>query len=195
MLVLEGPGCSYILLFDDAADGRSAWMALINHFEGDGFRSRNAEDAYRTLELLFYEGERRGFNFEKFIEHHIECYLVLARHNEPVNETKKVRDFLARIKANELQIAVQQVWATPALSASFVEAENFITLSMTPLKQTQRNIGAVGIHNASHRSGKDDRKQPGRADNGERSPFGRGRGCFGQRGRGRGHQLMNTLTS
>jgi len=116
-------------------------MALVNHFEGDGFRNRNVEDAYRTLEHLFYEGERRGFNFEKFIEYHMECYLELARHNEPVNETKNVRDFLARIKANELQAAVQQVRAAPALSASFVEAANFITLSVTSLKQTQRNIG------------------------------------------------------
>jgi hypothetical protein len=186
-LVLEGPGRSYILPFDDAADGRSVWMALVNHFEGDGFRNRNVEDAYRTLEHLFYEGEWRGFNFETFLERHMECYLKLARHNEPVNDTKKVRDFLARIKANELQATVQQVRATPALSASFVEAANFVTLSVTPLKQTQRNIGAVGIHNASCYGGKDDRKQSGRADNGGQNPSGRGRGRFGQHGRGHGH--------
>jgi hypothetical protein len=45
------------------------------------------------------------------------------------------------LKANELQAAVQQVRATPALLASFVEAANFITLSVTSLKQTQRKIG------------------------------------------------------
>jgi hypothetical protein len=45
------------------------------------------------LENLLYEGERKSFNFEKFIEKHMECNLKLARHNEPVNETKKVRDF------------------------------------------------------------------------------------------------------
>jgi hypothetical protein len=96
-LVLEGPGRSYILPFDNAADGRNAWLALVDHFEGDGFRNRNVEVAYRVLEHLFYEGEHHGFNFEKFIEKHMGCYLELSRHNEPVNEAKKVRDFLTHI--------------------------------------------------------------------------------------------------
>jgi hypothetical protein len=67
-LVLEGPGRSYILPFDNAANGRAAWLALVDHFEGDGFRNRIVEDAYRVLENLHYEGERKGFYFEKFIE-------------------------------------------------------------------------------------------------------------------------------
>ena len=122
-LVLEGPGRSYILPFDNASNGRAAWMALIDHFEGDGFRNRNVEDAYRVLEGLHYEGERKGFNFEKFIQKHMECYLELARHNEPVTETKKVRDFLARIKATELQAAIQQVRATPELCLIYSSSE------------------------------------------------------------------------
>ena len=48
-LVLEGPGRSYILRYDSTSDGRAAWFALINHFEGDGFRNRNVEEAYTKL--------------------------------------------------------------------------------------------------------------------------------------------------
>jgi hypothetical protein len=88
-LVLEGPGRSYIIPFDSTSNGRAAWLALIHHFEGDGFRNRNVEEAYITLEHLVYEGEKKGFNFEKFIERHMDCYLELARHNEPVLEAKK----------------------------------------------------------------------------------------------------------
>jgi hypothetical protein len=44
-LVLEGPGCTYILRFDTAADGRSTWQALRDHFKGDGFHNRSVEDA------------------------------------------------------------------------------------------------------------------------------------------------------
>jgi hypothetical protein len=40
-LVLEGPGQSYILAFDHVSDGCAAWLALVNHFEGDNFRNRN----------------------------------------------------------------------------------------------------------------------------------------------------------
>jgi len=77
-LVLEGPRISYIIPFDNAAVGRRAWLALINHFEGDSFCDCNVEDAYFTLEHFFYEGERKSFNFEKFVERHMECYLELA---------------------------------------------------------------------------------------------------------------------
>jgi len=49
-----------------------------NHFEGDSFCDCNVEDAYFTLEHFFYEGERKSFNFEKFVERHMECYLELA---------------------------------------------------------------------------------------------------------------------
>jgi hypothetical protein len=65
------------------------------------------------LENLSYEGEWKGFTFEKSVEKHIECYLELARFNEPVLGTKKVRDFLNRIKAPDLAAAKQQVKAPP----------------------------------------------------------------------------------
>ncbi len=89
-LVLEGPGRSYILTFDRLSDGRAAWLALVGHFEGDSYRNRNVEDAYAALERIHYEGERKGFTFEKFVEKHNEAFLELSRYGEPVLETKKV---------------------------------------------------------------------------------------------------------
>jgi hypothetical protein len=134
-LVLEGPGRTYILRYDNTADGRSAWQALCDHFEGDGFRNRNVEDAYSTLENLSYDAERKGFTFERFVEHHMDAYLELERFNEPVLETKKVWDFLNCIKSPKLAAAKQQVKATAQLLANFKEAANFIALSVTALKQ------------------------------------------------------------
>ena len=64
-LVIEGPGRSYILPYDKANHGRQAWLALRAHYEGEGFRNRNVEEAYSTLEHIFYEGEKKGFTFEK----------------------------------------------------------------------------------------------------------------------------------
>jgi hypothetical protein len=175
-LVLEGPGRTYILRFDTAADGRGAWQALRDHFEGDGFRNRNVEEAYSMLEHLSYDGEKKGFTFEKFIERHMDCFLELARFDEPVLESKKVRDFLNRIKAPELAAAKQQVKATANLMANFEDAANFIALSVTPLKQTNRMIGGVeSAHGGRGRGGR------GRHD----GRGGRGRGRFGGRGRGR----------
>jgi hypothetical protein len=69
-LVIEGPGRSYILPFYKANGGRSAWLALRAHYEGEGFKNRNVEEAYSALENIFYEGEKKGFTFEKFLERH-----------------------------------------------------------------------------------------------------------------------------
>jgi hypothetical protein len=128
-LVLEGPGRTYIIRFDATANGRGAWQALRDHFEGDGFRNRNVEDAYSTLEHLTYDGERKGFTFERFVERHMDAYLELERFDEPVLESKKVRDFLNHIKSAELAAAKQQVKATAHLLNNFEEAANFIALS------------------------------------------------------------------
>jgi hypothetical protein len=133
-LVLEGPGRTFIMWYDSQADGRAAWLALKAHYEGEGFRNRNVEDAYATLDRLSYEGEERGFTFEKFLERHLDCYLELERFNEPVLETKKVRDLLTRIKAPELAAAKPQVRTTDRLSNSFEEAANFLALSIVPLE-------------------------------------------------------------
>jgi hypothetical protein len=89
-LVLEGPGRSYIMAFDKTSDGRNAWLSLIVHFEGISYRNRNDEDVYTMLENIQYEGERKGFNFKKFVEKHNEAFLELSRYGEPVLETKKV---------------------------------------------------------------------------------------------------------
>jgi len=142
-LVLEGPGRSYIMTHDATSNGRAAWLGLVAHFEGESYRNRNLEDAYTTLEALHYEGERRGFTFEKFVEKHNEAYLELERYGEPVLESKKVRDFLRRIQSSELTAAVQQVKASPLMSSSFPQAVNFIALSVTPVKTSQRAIGAL----------------------------------------------------
>jgi len=141
-LVLEGPGSSYILPFDKTSNGRAAWLSLTAHFEGESYRNRNVEEAYATLESLHYEGERRGFTFEKFVEKHNGAYLELERYGEPVLATKKVRDLIPHINSPELTAAIQQVKVNPAFLANFQQAVNSIALSVPTVKQSLKNIGA-----------------------------------------------------
>jgi len=53
------------------------------------------------------------------VERRNECYLELSHHNEPVYEEKKVRDFLNRINAPELQAATQLVRANEQMMVIF----------------------------------------------------------------------------
>ena len=83
-----------------------------------------------------------------------------------MNEAKKVRDFLSQIKAPELQAVIQQVRATPSLSANFTEAANFITLSVLPIKQNQRSIGVISTQEMGRQCGRGSRKQQNRVNRG-----------------------------
>lgn len=163
----------------------ASWIALHDHYEGDGFCNRNVDDAYSLLDKLSCTGERKGFTFEKIVEKHMECFLELARFNEPILESKKVRDFLNRIMAPELQASVQQVKATVALMTDFKQATNFISLSVNSIKQQNRNIGSLtskGNRKNNRARGQGHHPRGGQGQFQRRSNTGRGRG------RGRTHQ-------
>jgi hypothetical protein len=101
----------------------------------------------------------------------MDCYLELARFNEPVLEMKKVRDFLTRIEAPELSAVKQQVKATANLMMNFKEAVNFISLSVVPLKQAHCNVATIDTDNRQSNPG----GQSGRGRGGH-NPGGRGCG-------------------
>ena len=153
-LYLEGPGRSYTDDFQSRAkDGRGAWLAMCSHYKGDSFRNRAKDGAFAILENIHYEGERKSFTFEKFVEKHNECFLELARQNEPVYEDKKVRDFLNRINALELQAAKQTVRASATMSTNFQEAANFIALSVMPAKQSTRHVASANTTDQGEHNG------------------------------------------
>ena len=164
--------------FDRMKDGRGAWLATYNHYEGDSYRNRAKLEAYATLENIHYEGKRKGFTFEKFVEKHNECYLELSRHNEPVYEEKKVRDFLNHINAPELQAAKQQVRVNEQMMGNFQLAANFIALSVTPAKQSSKHVAAAHTDWISP-SGRGGRGKVGRGNH-------KGRHGGGGRGHNRG---------
>jgi hypothetical protein len=200
-LCLEGPGRSYILDFDHAKDGRGAWLAMYNHFQGESYCNCAKLEVYTILDTIHYEGEKKGFTFEKFVEKHNECYLELARHNEPVYEEKKVHDFLQRINAPELQAAKQQVRANVQMVTNFQLAANFIAHSVTPIKQSTRYVATAQTDQISP-SGHGGKVKGGRGGNDHqkgryKSGHGGGgrqdnRGGRGGRGRGGGRGGNNT---
>jgi uncharacterized protein YxeA len=106
---LEGTGHVYILPFDAAQNGRNAYLALYEHFESDSLCNRSKNEAYQTLQILHYNGEKKGFTFETFVEKHNEAYLELEQQTELVYEEMKVHNFQEKMSTPELQAAKEQV--------------------------------------------------------------------------------------
>ena len=113
-------GWSWISRYARSADGRNAYLALKQHYLGEGFMSRIKTEADWSIEKTFYDSEKPSFTFERYAQIHAQAHRDLEDHREPMTEDQKVRKFLQGIRASYLQTAVSTVIATPNLSDTTV---------------------------------------------------------------------------
>jgi hypothetical protein len=192
-LTLEGPAWAYINEnLNRIKDGRGAWLALRAHYEGESFLNKQKEEAYKTIDNLHYKGERTTFTFEHFTGLLTRSYNDLQRFGEPVLESKKVRDLLAKISDPKLESAKQAIRINIDYKNNFSMAINFLAESVDGADRNRvRIISGVqqGNSEQGHRGGRGFRgrgRHAGRHNHhiGGRNHGGNGRGG-GRRGRGR----------
>jgi hypothetical protein len=194
-LILDGPGWSYMTnTIDRTKDGRGAWQALQAHYEGESYMNKQKEDAYKMIEHLHYKGERATFTFEHFSTQLTKAYNDLQRYNEPILESKKVRDLLNKITDPKLESAKQAIQINHAYKNDLSMALNFLAESVDTHDRGKprmisgiqsfprggRSSQARGYHRGG-RTGRTGRSIHHRAGN--RYHGGQGRG--GRTGRGR----------
>jgi hypothetical protein len=63
---------TYMHLFEEAEDGRGAYLALRSHHLGKSNIAALALEAKRSLGSLRYHGETHNFNFETYVNAHIQ---------------------------------------------------------------------------------------------------------------------------
>ncbi len=186
-LILEGPAWSFVTQgIDRSAHGRLAWLALRAHYEGESYMNKQKEEAYTALEAVHYKGEKTTFTFEHFTNILTKAYNDLHRYGEPVLESKKVRDLLAKIQDPRLEGAKQTVRITQGYKDNFAAAINFIAESVIPLARTSRSISEVMTEGRGQ--GRGTRlARGGRTHRGDERAGGRYT-QRGGRGRGRGYR-------
>jgi hypothetical protein len=125
-LVLKGPGWSFIKQYDRIKDGRSAVLSLRRQCEGtSAIQSRKAA-AYAKIAVAKYNGQKRNYSFDQYVETHQEAYNTLADLDETVPETKKVTDFLAGISDPRLSNAKDLILADISKLQSFELSQQFL---------------------------------------------------------------------
>lgn len=172
-VLCDTDGWAWVSGFEHGKDGRSAFLALLNHYIGPANQSLIKTQAEQALTTLYFDGTRRGFTLEKYAQAHKQAHKDLEDYNEGLPEGRKVRLFLMGIRYPLLDAPRGTVLATPFLRESFDETVSFLLqfyASLTP-NAARRNVGAVMNHG------------PGR---GGRGGGGRGGGNAGNRGRGGG---------
>ena len=76
-LLVDKPGYNHISTFSTSKNGRNAWNTLVTFYEGEDFQQRLRETAFLKLQSTFYRGETNRFNFEKYVNIHMECHKML----------------------------------------------------------------------------------------------------------------------
>ena len=180
-----------ILSYVDQNNGRLAFIALKEHYEGVGANSKELIIADKTLETLFYSGEKQPHMWwEEFEKQIIKAFTIYER-NEGRNvfsDTHKLRilmrkidaDFLSQIKTS-INLELTRDPVTITYDQALTTFRNEVNLKFPPqvgnTRRTRRINEIESYYDGYHYGNNYGRGYGGR---------GRGRGGRGRGGRNRG---------
>ena len=131
--LLNTPCYNHISSFNNTKNGRKAWFALRQHYQGEDFEQRLRDAAFVKLTRTFYKGETNRFSFEKYVDIHKEAHKMLedAGYNggQGLDDATKVQHFKTGIQTDAgLEHSLSSVRANPRLQqftplVSFLSAE------------------------------------------------------------------------
>jgi hypothetical protein len=140
-LVLKGPGWSFVKTFDHAKDGRGAVLALKRQCEGTSAVQSRKAAAYAR-----YNGQKRTFTFDNYVEVHQGAHNTLLDLDEPVPETKKVTDFLAGITDPRLSNAKDLILGDVQKLQNFEACQQYLKMlvyNKTTQEKHKRQVSGV----------------------------------------------------
>ena len=103
-LVKDQPA-TWIQPFQASQDGRRAWLALVNHFDGGGQKEKRISKAEAVLDTLYYNNER-VFSFDAYASKLLRAFRTLD--NTPNRRTlsNQVKILIDNIKITSAEFAV-----------------------------------------------------------------------------------------
>ena len=130
-------------------DGRDAFMRLKQHYLGKNNVDYLASTAERKLQNTTYTGETRRWNFEKYVQVHVNQHQILedlTRHGYAgIDIRSKVRYLMDGIKTKELDNVKTQIMASATLRSDFDACVNlFQDFLKQYAKNEPRQISAIG---------------------------------------------------
>ena len=104
-------------------DGRQAFLALWDHYLGPNNVDNMASTAERKLTSTVYSGEKKRWNFEKYVKVHMDQHQIiegLVEHGHAgIDSRSKTRWLLDGIKCEGLDVIKTQILANPTLRSDF----------------------------------------------------------------------------
>ena len=122
----DGPGWGWVQAFSRSRNGRQAYLALRSHYFGDAYQTRLRAKADQILETNYYDGTKRNFTYERYIETLQRAFADLESTGEFVSHERKVRILMTGVHDPRLESAKNTILATPDLRVTFESASNYL---------------------------------------------------------------------
>ena len=166
-LIYQSTSWTFALRFDEARDGRGAFLAVKSQAEGQSATITQRAAAYRMISDARFTGVGTRYTFDDYIAAHQKGHNELERLNEPVPETKKVTDFLAGISEKNLETAITFVRGSLEHLGSFERCQQYLkTVNLNTKRTTPKsNVSAVTTNNNSSNNGPPGKRGRGNNNN------------------------------
>ena len=119
---------SYVRPAQRKRDGRKAYLGLKMHYLGKNNVDNMSSRAEHKLQNTSYTGEKRRWNFEKYVTVHVNQHAILEglkQHGYAgIDERSKVRHLLAGIKTNALDSVKTRIYSDEKLRQDFEACVN-----------------------------------------------------------------------
>ena len=146
-------------------NGREAWMALCNHYDGPAEGDKRVTVARHDLKTLHYKNES-SFSFEKYSTKMRKAYTILKQYKQPRSEKEQVELLIDNINTNDTRLITVIGICRDSHSTSFEEACTYLS-SQIAILFPQHQPNAFG------RKGKGGKKPTFRAVNSVKSKNGK----------------------
>jgi hypothetical protein len=137
---------SYVRPAQRTRDGRLAYQGLRGHYLGVNNVDNMSAKAEHILQTTSYTGEKRRWNFEKYVRTHIDQHSILEGLKEHgyagIDERSKVRHLIAGIKVASMDAVKTRILSDETLRSDF---DACVNLYQDFLKQTSATIKEVTI--------------------------------------------------
>jgi hypothetical protein len=126
-------------------NGRDTYMLLFDHFLGPNNVGNMASAAEAKLTGTLYNGEKKRFTWETYVQIHTEQHSVLNGLKDYgyaiIDDSSKVRRFLKGIKTTELDVCKTHVMASTSLRDDFASTVELYSTFINP----QINVSEVSF--------------------------------------------------
>ena len=125
--LIDTPGWAWIVRYDSAEDGRRAFWAWANHYNGQGELSKRTALAKANLAALHYRNER-SISFEKYTEMMTKAFTTLEKdEGEMYSERRKVEKLLNGINTREGELQACKAVISQNYPTDFVGACSYFS--------------------------------------------------------------------